>query len=59
MPDLEYQPYKGTLVTTEKKEVADIINNSNVVGGGMDRITTAILLATYKNRIHHLTYILL
>ena len=55
MSDVELPPHDGTLVTTEK-EVAGIIKNLNVVGGGMDGMSTAILLATYQNCIHHLTY---
>ena len=51
----DYPTYEGSLHTTEI-EVASIIRNLNDVGGGLDRISTKVLLATYKKCISHLTY---
>ena len=45
---IDYPTCESSLCTTET-EVASIIGNLNDVGGGLDRISTKVLLATYKN----------
>ena len=37
-------------------DVENLIKSLNSVGGGIDKITTQILLGTYKNIIHHLVF---
>ena len=55
LSEIDYAGFDDALVTTVL-EIEDIIKSLNHVGGGMDKIATKILLATYKNCIHHLTY---
>ena len=47
--------YERDIVTSES-EIATIITNLNAVGGGLDKISTKILLKTYRSCIHHLVY---
>ena len=47
--------YDRDIVTSES-EIETIITNLNVVGGGLDKISTKILLKTYKRCINHLAY---
>ena len=44
---VEY-PTMNTLPSTNPLEIEDIIQSLNPVGGGVDKISTKILLATYK-----------
>ena len=51
----DFPEYDRDLVTSES-EITAIIKNLNIVGGGLDKISTKILLKTYKSCIHHLVY---
>ena len=53
--ELDYEPYVSTPQATAT-EIEKIIKSLNSVGGGIDRISTQILLGTYRNIIHHLTF---
>ena len=44
------------LMTTNSTEVRSIIKSLNPVGGGIDKISTEILLLTYQSILHHLTF---
>ena len=50
-----YEPFNTNLITTSS-EVVTIIKSLNPVGGGLDKISTKILLLTYEKCISHLTY---
>ena len=41
---------------TTSTQVESIIKSLNSVGGGIDRISTSILLGTYKSILHHFTF---
>ena len=51
----DYQPFSSQL-STNPLQIESIIKSLNPVGGGVDKISTKILLATYTNCIHHLVY---
>ena len=46
----------NTEMITNPTEVGNIIKSLNLVGGGIDRISTEILLSTYRTILHHLTF---
>ena len=51
----DYEPFTSTLQTSPS-QVENIIKSLNSVGGGIDRISTRILLGTYKSILSHLTF---
>ena len=46
----------GISLKTNNTEVASIIKTLNPVGGGFDKISTEILLSTYKSILSQLTF---
>ena len=46
----------NTEMTTNSSEVGNVIKSLNPVGGGIDRVSTEILLLTYRDILHHLTF---
>ena len=43
-------------LSTNSDQIENIIKSLNRVGGGIDRISTDIVLKTYKSCLHHLTH---
>ena len=50
-----YPTFSADLITSAD-EIVDIIKSLNSVAGGIDKISTAILLGTYQHCLHHLVY---
>lgn len=55
LKDIEY-PVLDQPLRTNSTQIEDIIKSLNPVGGGIDKISTNIILRTYKSCLHHLTY---
>ena len=55
LKEIEYPPFSGSL-STNTLQIQNIIKSLNPVGGGIDKISTKILLGTYKKIINHLTH---
>ena len=55
LTNFDYPTFSSQL-STNPLQLESIITSLNPVGGGVDKISTKILLATYKNCIHHLVY---
>ena len=53
--DMNFPIYDNPLPTT-LSQIENIIKSLNPVGGGIDKISTKIILGTYKSCLHHLTY---
>ena len=53
--DMNFPIYDNPLSTTSS-QIENIIKSLNPVGGGIDKISTKIILGTYKSCLHHLTY---
>ena len=53
--NITYEPFDAQL-STSCTQVVNIIKSLNPVGGGLDKISTKILLLTYEKCISHLTY---
>ena len=53
--EIHYPSFSDSL-STNALQIETIIKSLNPVGGGIDKISTKILLGTYKKCINHLTY---
>ena len=53
--DMNFPIYDNPLSTTSS-QIENIFKSLNPVGGGIDKISTKIILGTYKICLHHLTY---
>ena len=51
-------PAFASILSTTENQVETIIKSLNQVGGGVDKISTKILIGTYKHVLHHITHFL-
>ena len=53
--EIDYPVFDQPL-STNSAQIENIIKELNPVGGGIDKISTKIILGTYQNCLDHLTY---
>ena len=53
--NLDYPPFEDSIVVSPL-QIQNIIKSLNAVGGGIDKISTKILIGTYQNCLNHLTH---